>query len=34
MITAYITAPAAGFDASRAAHQTFSVFGFRPSALS
>ena len=34
MITAYITAPAAGWDASRTADQTFSVFGIRTSALS
>jgi len=34
MITANITAPAAGFDAWRAADQTFSVFGIRHSALS
>jgi len=34
MITANITPPAAGFHASRAADQTFSVFGFRTSALS
>jgi hypothetical protein len=34
MITANTTPPAAGLYASRAADQTFSVFGFRTSALS
>lgn len=34
MVTAYVMAPAARFDATRAADQTFSDFGIRSSALS